>query len=221
MKEFFNLNRRRLGWGFLIMGLALMTPYLTHYATYRWEQHRLQEAWQQTPAGSGFTFLALHSSLQKPASPADVRSQEISPKRNTTESIPVRYPAPIVGRLSIPRMGLDDIILDGTSLDILKYGPGHLPGSSYPGHQGNTVIAAHNDLEFHTLGQLQAGDPVYVTDPNGKVYQFKVEKSQVIGPKDVIALNTPVPTLTLSTCYPFNAFKETPYRYIVTARLVA
>lgn len=197
-----------------------MTPYLTHYATYRWEQHRLREAWQQTSAGSEVTVPTLHSPLQKPISPPEKRAQTPNSKHNMAVNFPVRYPAPIVGTLAIPRMGLNDIILDGTSLDILKYGPGHLLGSSYPGHPGNMVIAAHNDFEFHTLGKLQAGDLVYITISNGRVYKFKVEKSQVIGPKDVIALNTSVPTLTLSTCYPFNAFRQTPYRYIVTALLV-
>lgn len=215
-----NQFRRWVGLGLLLVGMALTTPLLTHYAVYHWQQYRLQKAWQQIQPLSNHNSVASSSPQQLPAPPPVITSPRAQPKQvsriNTSW-----YPAPLVGRISIPRMGLDDIILDGTSLNILQYGPGHLIGSAYPGQPGNSIIAAHDDVQFHTLGQLQSGDPVYVTDTQGKTYKYIVESYRVIGPQDVIALKTPVPTLTLSTCYPFNAYKDTPYRYIVTAHLVS
>lgn len=202
----------------LITGLALMVPFISHNVTFRWEQYRLRQAWQKMQANGASTPVpqASSTSLTEQTTTASVTAHPVKPKRPAL----ISYPAPILGKLDIPRMGLDDIILEGTSLAVLRYGPGHLQGSPYPGQAGNSVIVAHDDLAFHTLGRLETGDLLYVTTTKGKTLTFKVENSKIIGPQDVIALNTSVPTLTLSTCYPFNAYKDTPYRYIVTARLI-
>lgn len=199
-----DLHLRKIGIACITLGLVLFIPLITHYTIYRWEQNRLQNAWKQIEV------------------PQTQTTQNPQPETKPVESTPqpVKYPSPILGRLSISKMGFDDIVLEGTSLEILQYGPGHLENTPSPGHAGNSVIAAHNDMEFHTLGNLQAGDLIHFTDMKGKNYTFKVVKSQIIGSNDVISLKTPVPTLTLSTCYPFNAYRDTPYRYIVTAHLI-
>ncbi len=210
-------HSRLIGLFGLILGLALMLPLIVHIATFRWEQYHLRQAWQQMQAGGVSTPSTSPTSVStQPTSIVSTGPQKPNPRI----PVPISYPAPILGNISIPRMGLDDIFLEGTSLNILRYGPGHLQGSAYPGQPGNAVIVAHDDLDFHTLGTLKTGDLVYVTTTKGKTLTFRVENARVIGPKDVIALNTPVPTLTLSTCYPFNAYKDTPYRYIVTTRLI-
>ncbi|MHB1652930.1 MAG: class D sortase [Desulfitobacteriaceae bacterium] len=218
-----NIKRRWIGLILLMAGCLFMMPLAVHYTLYKWEQSKLDQAWnilQQHPADSSPSspsddVLPLPNKLEQPIV---VPTAEIPPK--STPPIEIHYPVPIVGKLSIPRIGLDDIILDGTSLNILSYGPGHLLGSAYPGQPGNTVIAAHNDLEFHTLGSLKVGDPIYIKDSHNKVFTYKVEKINIIGSNDVLALNTTTPILTLSTCYPFNAYKDTPYRYVVQARMV-
>ena len=53
-----------------------------------------------------------------------------------------RNPAPIlpgvpVAHLVIPRLGVDEIVLEGVDADVLNAGPGHLPGSAFPGERGN------------------------------------------------------------------------------------
>lgn len=214
MRHFLNSHHRWIGIACLALGLALITPLMTHYVINRWEQHQLQEAWKN-----------MQDSPQEPTPPPQTNEPQPEPKaleQKAPESVPqpIKYPAAIIGRISIPKMGLDDIVLEGTTLEILQYGPGHLEDTPYPGHSGNAIIAAHNDLEFHTLGNLQSGDLVYFTDSKGKKLKFRVEQNQIIGPNDVIPLKTAEPTLTLSTCYPFNGYRDTPYRYIVTAHLI-
>ncbi|MDA8440899.1 MAG: class D sortase [Peptococcaceae bacterium] len=213
MKLAFSRYRRLIGLIVLLAGLALIVPLTVHIVTLRVEQYRLQQAWRQlqlsTPSSVGMEATATTTST------IATLKAKVKPKPVT-----ISYPAPIMGKLEIPHMGLDDIVLEGTSLNILAYGPGHLQGSAFPGQPGNAIIVAHDDLDFHTLGVLQAGDLIYIKTLQGKTLTFKVEGSKIMGPKDVIALDTKKPTLTLGTCYPFNAYKTTPYRYIVTAKLV-
>lgn len=217
MKSLAIPHRRWLGGVLLGIGLALILPLLVNYVNYRREQNVLQQAWLRETAES-----SAHPTTLFPFPPPKKSSNSVKqevPTQPAKQDVKIDYPAPLVGKLSIPRINLSDVILDGTSLTILNFGPGHLLGSPYPGQPGNSIIAAHNDLEFHNLGQLQAGDLIYITDKSGKIYKYKTEQSRILGPHDVISLNSTKPTLTLSTCYPFNAYKDTPYRYIVTALL--
>ncbi|MDI6914025.1 MAG: class D sortase [Desulfitobacteriaceae bacterium] len=214
----FRLNKRWAGILLLCLGLSLAIPYTQQYLTWRWEQYRLTQAWEKLQA----------TQLMPAFPPEDAPIYHIHTTHTpvTSESpkpvpeIKITYPAPIIAKLAVPRLGLNEIVLDGTSLEILQYAPGHLLASPYPGHPGNAVISAHNDLEFHHLDSLQTGDLIYITDSHQKVLTFKVEKTGVLGPKDVLPLQGQQSLLTLSTCYPFNAYRDTPYRYIVTAHLI-
>ena len=48
-----------------------------------------------------------------------------------------------VGRLQIPRIGIDTVMLSGITLTTLDLGPGHWPGTAVPGQIGNVVVAGH------------------------------------------------------------------------------
>ena len=63
-----------------------------------------------------------------------------------------------VARLIIPKIGLDEIVLEGINDDVLNGGPGHFPGSPLPGRRGNAIISAHRDRHFRHLGDLEVGD---------------------------------------------------------------
>jgi hypothetical protein len=65
-----------------------------------------------------------------------------------------------VARLLIPRLGLDEIVLEGVDDFALNAGPGHLPGSAFPGEAGNSIISAHRDRHFAGLGAIEPGDTV-------------------------------------------------------------
>ena len=45
-----------------------------------------------------------------------------------------------VARLRIPRIGLDEIVIEGVGDDELNAGPGHLPGSGFFRVPGHTVV---------------------------------------------------------------------------------
>jgi LPXTG-site transpeptidase (sortase) family protein len=124
-------------------------------------------------------------------------------------------------RLTIAKIGLDAVIVEGTSHKSLKLGPGHMEGSAVPGYSGNSVIVAHRDTFFRHLDELRAGDEVYLRR-QGEVYRFDVTERRVVEPTDLSALRKSVSAqLTLITCYPTHYVGPAPKRLVVVARLRA
>jgi LPXTG-site transpeptidase (sortase) family protein len=124
-----------------------------------------------------------------------------------------------VAHLVIPRIDLDEIVLEGVDGDELNAGPGHLPGSAFPGERGNSVISAHRDRHFSHFDQLEAGDTI--TTESGAIRQTWVVVSKRVVNKDAPALfRTTDPTLTLTTCWPIRYLGPAPERLIVTAKPV-
>ena len=63
-----------------------------------------------------------------------------------------------VGRLLVPRHGIDQIILADASGRSLAFGPGQLSGSARPGEPGTIVLSGHRDTHFQFLQHLQEDD---------------------------------------------------------------
>jgi len=137
-------------------------------------------------------------------------------------------PANIVGsdgnalvRLTIAKINLDAVIVEGTSRKSLKLGPGHMEDSAVPGSSGNSVIVAHRDTFFRHLDELREGDGIYL-HRQGEVYRFEVTGRRVVEPADLSALRqSPSAQLTLITCYPTHYIGPAPKRLVVVARLIA
>jgi sortase A len=131
-----------------------------------------------------------------------------------------------VGRLQIPKIGVDKIIVEGVSTTDLRQGPGQygIPGegpvTSLPGQAGNAGIAGHRTTygaPFYNLNELAPGDPVVITTVQG-IFTYQVKSSQVVSPSDVAVMDaTTSPELTLTACTPrFSASS----RLVVQATLV-
>jgi LPXTG-site transpeptidase (sortase) family protein len=137
-------------------------------------------------------------------------------------------PANIVGgngdtlvRLTIAKIKLDAVIVEGTSRKSLKLGPGRMQDSALPGYSGNSVIVAHRDTFFRHLDELREGDEIYLRR-QGEVYRFEVTGRHVVEPTDLSALRqSPSAQLTLITCYPTHYIGPAPKRLVVVARLIA
>lgn len=124
-----------------------------------------------------------------------------------------------VARLRAPRHGIDLFVLAGASGRTLAFGPGHLPGTPLPGKPGNSVLSAHRDTHFSFLQRLAAGDELTVETADGKRYRYQVSERFIFNALDTrIVIDTPLPRLTLVTCYPFDALAPGgPLRYAVSA----
>lgn len=122
-----------------------------------------------------------------------------------------------VGRLQNDRLGIDLIILEGDSGEVLAFGPGHLSRSSAPGEDGHCILAGHRDTSFTFLKDLRVGDRLSLEGPAGKEV-FVVENTGAVRAEELYLDNERIGALTLITCFPFNAVTpHTPVRYVVTA----
>jgi sortase A len=125
-----------------------------------------------------------------------------------------------IARLYGPGLSKGVIVLAGSSGRTLAFGPGHLDGTALPGHPGNCVLSAHRDTQFAFLKSVAIGDAIELETPDGRRHEYRVSDRLVANQRDVgLLAPTREPTLTLVTCYPFNAIRPGgPLRFIVRAR---
>lgn len=125
-----------------------------------------------------------------------------------------------VARLRVDRLGIDHIVLEGDSGEVLAFGPGHLTNSAVPGTGGNCILAGHRDTSFKFLKDLQPGDLVSLQAINGKKYDFEVSSAHIENRSALYLEQSENSWLTLITCYPFDAIRPgTDQRYVVFASL--
>lgn len=134
-----------------------------------------------------------------------------------------------VGRLRIPRLGLDRLVQQGApgraGLDpdgdraLLRSGPVHYGMTPLPGAGEPFAVAGHRTTygaPFYKLDRLKRGDPIYVETPYAKL-RYKVERTTVVRPDDIGVLYDRGYGLVLTTCTPpYSA----SHRLIVWSSLV-
>jgi len=140
-----------------------------------------------------------------------------SPVRAAAAGVRLHSPGEVLARLEIPRLGLSQIILEGTSDSTLRLGLGHIEETAFPGELGNVGVAGHRDTFFRAIANMHQGDLVIVTASSGKI-AYMVDSLKVTTPEDVESLDpTAAPSLTLVTCFPFDFVGPAPKRFVVRA----
>src|SRR5437764_585461 len=87
-----------------------------------------------------------------------------------------------IGRIELPTLHRDYVVVQGTDETTLRKGPGHYPGTDFPGEGGTMAIAGHRTTylaPFRTIDQLKAGDRIVLKMPYG-TFTYSVEKTQVV-----------------------------------------
>lgn len=195
------LFRGALGYALFCIGGATLAFTGGTYALGEWRQAEARQSWDE----------------------AEARAVVALARRTSSGSgrmfAPIVHGAP-VARLIVPRLGLDEIVLEGVDDDVLNAGPGHLPGSAFPGERGNAVISAHRDRHFAKLGELRLGDTV-VTESGAHRGAWVVIAKRVIEADAPALFHTSDATLTLTTCWPIRYLGSAPERLLVTAKPVA
>jgi sortase A len=128
-----------------------------------------------------------------------------------------------VARLRVVRVGVDEIVLAGSSGRTLAFGPAHVDGTALPGRPGLSVIAGHRDTHFEFLRDLVIGDELQVDRPDGGRVSYQVSDLAVIDASlDRMTLDDAADRLELITCFPFDAVVPGgPLRYRVLAERVS
>jgi sortase A len=124
-------------------------------------------------------------------------------------------------KIAIPDLGVETLVVHGTSPQVLRAGAGHYPNTPLPGQAGNVGIAGHRTTygkPFNRIDELQPGDPVWLATPVGD-FEYEVSRDPwITGPKDWSVVESTIePSLTLTTCHPKGSAAQ---RLIVRAELV-
>src|SRR5262245_6942269 len=163
----------RIGTLLLVIGLGILAwaatvyfwkdPFTTAYTAY--EQRRL--ASQLDDQFESYEPLrspvAAHPGTQKPrpAPRDDVR-------REARRYRIARADGDAIARLTIPRLGLSAVVVNGTAVDDLRRGPGRHLDSFMPGERELVYIAGHRTTygaPFGDIDELEPGDPVTIEVP--------------------------------------------------------
>ena len=136
-----------------------------------------------------------------------------SPRSEVAEGAPV-------AELVIPKIALDDIVLEGVTSAALNGGPGHLPGSALPGGEGNAVISAHRDRHFRRLGELAIGDTISTRTLTDSV-SWRIVSRKVVNREAPAIRKESGQVLTLTTCWPIGYLGGAPDRLILRAVPIA
>lgn len=128
-------------------------------------------------------------------------------------------PSAAQGVISIPKLGVEAPVLQGTDDPQLNVGVGHDANSVWPGNAGNAVLEAHDVSYFQNLPNLSPGDVVIYEAPC-TTYTYTVQSHAVVKSGTPV-YNTPTATMTLVTCWPTDALWYTPDRFLVTAQEVS
>src|SRR5688572_3540551 len=123
-------------------------------------------------------------------------------------------------RIKIPAIGVDVVVVEGTTMSALRAGAGHYPQTPLPCEQGNVAIAGHRTTygkPFHNLDMLKPGDTITLETPVGSCTYKMLGAPFVVSPSETRVIDaTPVPTLTLTTCHPKGSARQ---RLVVQAQM--
>jgi sortase A len=185
-------------------------PFTALYTT--WKQHQLSQSYERRAkafrlpepssktASSGVTAAAIR---------AQARRYRLASKRGQA-----------IGRIHVPRLGLNMVVVDGTDHDSLTKGPGLDRRTYMPGEGQLIYIAGHRTTylaPFAHIERMKAGDPISLEVPYG-TFRYRVFKHEIVGSDDLAVLHSHGREIVeLQACHP-RFFAS--HRYIVFARLV-
>jgi sortase A len=200
-----------MGIGLILLALPIVGSLYTKYQQQQMYQSYLESATQ------------LESSMQ-------IMNETLSSGREegeeVLESVPIAPQTPngleVMGIVSIPKIDINLMFVEGVTKQALKFAVGHMPGTAMPGEVGNCALAGHRSYTFgeyfNRLDEVEVGDEIQIT--RGKeTYTYKVYESFLVEPTEVW-VTEPIENkkiVTLITCHP--VVKAT-HRLIVRGELV-
>jgi sortase A len=130
--------------------------------------------------------------------------------------------------LRIPKLGVEVLVVEGTTPAALRAGAGHYVGTPLPGEAGNVAIAGHRTTygrPFNRVDELRVDDVVELETPLAEhIYRVVPvfdghANPWVVSPTDVsvVSQNLKGSYLTLTTCHPKGSARQ---RLIVRLELV-
>jgi sortase A len=128
-------------------------------------------------------------------------------------------PGDPLGKIEIPKIGVSDVLVEGTGTADLRKGPGHYPATPLPGVHGTVAIAGHRTTygaPFHDIDKLEPGDGITLAMPYGR-FEYRIERTRIVAPTALWVTNrVGYDRLILSACHPLYSAAR---RIVVFAKL--
>jgi sortase A len=194
-----------LAWTLLVW--QWQDPFTALYT--KWKQHQLASQYQK----------------RVEAFSAPIATTSLAEERRSIAREAKRYRASstrgeAIGRIRIPRMGVNMVLVNGTDHETLKKGPGRDERTFMPGENRLIYIAGHRTTylaPFSHIDRLKGGDRVTIEVPYG-TFIYAVTRHRIVKATDLSVLRSPKhEVVELQACHP-RFFAS--HRYIAYARLL-
>jgi sortase A len=204
--------RRLLGTLAVVAGLGLLAwsgivyiwkdPFTALYTAL--EQRRLEDRLEER-------MRAWRSPAHRPGPRADLRREARRYRLASAQGAPV-------GRLQVPRLGVDAVVVNGTAPGTLRRGPGRHLETAMPGERRLVYVAGHRTTfgaPFAEIDRLRAGDRISLELPYA-TFVYRVTGHRIVDDEDVSVLRSRGrEELVLQACHPRFFASQ---RYLVYAR---
>jgi sortase A len=177
-----------------------------------WKQHQLAKSYERRFAA----YHPLHRLDQRATAAATLRSIGREARRYRLDS----HRGQAIGRIVVPHLGLNMILVNGTDDASLKKGPGRDLRTYMPGEGQLVYIAGHRTTylaPFAHIDKLRSGDWVTLEVPYG-TFKYRIFRHVIVGADDLAVLRSHGrEVVALQACHP-RFFAS--HRYIAYGRLV-
>jgi sortase A len=212
---------KRISTWLIIIGIIIiLVPIVGSFYT-SWQQDRLYEEYLKSQEVKS-SISDLDNAFNESTSAAALTAGSITASAVTEPAVP-KYKPTVIGRIKIPSVSINLILVEGTTSKDLNWGAGHLTATSMPGETGNCAIAGHRNYTFGSyfsrLGEVKLGDKITI-EYNKNKYTYEVYDIYAVEPDDSSVLGQPAEgsMVTLITCHPKGSNTQ---RLIICAKLVS
>src|SRR5438067_3934778 len=175
----------------------------------KWRQHQLTSQYDRRVRAFHAPISTASLAAERRSIAREARRYRLGSKRGEA-----------IGRIRVPRMGVNMILVNGTDHDTLKKGPGRDLRTFMPGENRLVYIAGHRTTylaPFSHIDSLRPGDRVILEVPYG-TFIYSVTHHRIVNATDLSVLRSPRhEVVELQACHP-RFFAS--HRYIAYARLI-
>ena len=161
----------------------------------RWQQHRLAPSYDERYT----KFHPLHPANESLAAERRTIAREAARYRRDSKR------GEAIGRIKVPRLGLNMILVNGTDEESLKKGPGRDLRTFMPGQGQLIYIAGHRTTylaPFSHIDSLRAGDRVTLELPYA-TFVYRVVRHRIVRSNDLSVLRSHGhEVVILQACHP-------------------
>ena len=125
----------------------------------------------------------------------------------------------MIGELTVPKLKISRVILNSVSGEALAWSIGRVTNLVSSSKNGPIILAGHRDSHMQFMSKLKIGDKIELMMTDGVLKKYEISKLDVTDKPELKISNISIDddSLILMTCWPFNALRSGPQRYILVA----